>query len=396
MLHPGVERTAGDTMADITFASTEFPEFRSLTTLLEAQRLEIATNSHENCHTVIYPLAAVEKAPEPAALIAQARQLSAKRVVVLKLGHASWNVKEELGGRLLEVTLPSGQIGIGDAPMMLLSTILAQPFCSMIATDPESSALIDLGRRVATHDVSVFINGPTGSGKEVLSRMIHGASPRAENPFVALNCAAIPENMLEAMLFGHEKGAFTGATAPNKGHFRAADGGTLLLDEISEMPMTLQAKLLRVLQEKTVTPVGSQKEVPVDIRVLATSNVDMEKAIDQGFFREDLFFRLNVFPLETLALQDRPLDIPILAQAFLARHTRQGPCPLLTAEAIGVLLNYVWPGNVRELENVMQRALVLSDGGDISAEHILLKANRPRICVTNVDGRHAARPDRAA
>ncbi|MEM9435478.1 MAG: sigma-54 dependent transcriptional regulator [Pseudomonadota bacterium] len=365
-------------MADITFTRTDFPQFSGLLTLLDAQRLDVARDADAACHTLIYPVLGPDEVPEPAALVAQARKHAAKRAVLLKVGSGPWSVTEDFGGRVLEVTLPSGQIGIGDAPMMLLSTLLARPFGGMIAADPESSGLIDLGRRVAKHDVRVFINGPTGSGKEVLSRMIHDASPRAGKPFVALNCAAIPENMLEAMLFGHEKGAFTGATAPNKGHFRAADEGTLLLDEISEMPMALQAKLLRVLQEKTVTPVGSQKEVPVDIRVLATSNVDMEEAIARGRFREDLFYRLNVFPLETLALRDRPLDIPVLAQAFLARHTRQGTAPLLRPEAIALLLAHEWPGNVRELENVMQRALVLADGGDICADHILLSTSGTR------------------
>ncbi|MEM1375469.1 MAG: sigma-54 dependent transcriptional regulator [Pseudomonadota bacterium] len=365
-------------MADITFTRTDFPQFSGLLTLLETQRLDVARQADAACHTLVYPVVGPDELPEPAALVAQARKHAAKRVVLLKVGSGPWSVTEDFGGRVLEVTLPSGQIGIGDAPMMLLSTLLARPFGGMIAADPESSALIDLGRRVAKHDVSVFINGPTGSGKEVLSRMIHDASPRAGKPFIALNCAAIPENMLEAMLFGHEKGAFTGATAPNKGHFRAADEGTLLLDEISEMPMALQAKLLRVLQEKTVTPVGSQKEVPIDIRVLATSNVDMEEAIAGGRFREDLFYRLNVFPLETLALRDRPLDIPVLAQAFLARHTRQGTAPLLRADAIALLLAHAWPGNVRELENVMQRALVLADGSDICADHILLSTSGKR------------------
>ena len=150
-------------------------------------------------------------------------------------------------------------------------------------------------RKVAKSDVTVFINGPTGTGKEVLSKIIHNNSTRRSNPFVGINCAAIPENMLEAILFGHEKGAFTGASSPNKGIFRAADGGTLLLDEISEMPLTLQAKLLRVLQEKIVTPIGSQKDLEVDVRVIATTNRNMMAEITKGNFREDLFYRLNVF-----------------------------------------------------------------------------------------------------
>jgi two-component system response regulator FlrC len=258
---------------------------------------------------------------------------------------------------------------------MALADLLAAPFGTMVAADPNSGALIDMARRVARFDVSVFINGPTGSGKEVLSRLIHAASPRADKPFVAINCAAIPENMLEALLFGHEKGAFTGANTANKGYLRAADGGTLLLDEISEMPMALQAKLLRVIQEKVVTPLGSQAETPVDVRILATSNRDMESEIARGTFREDLYYRLNVFPLETLALSARPQDVPVLAQAMLRRHTPEGlPTPLLSPEACDILTGHSWPGNVRELENVMQRALVLADGMVIAPEHIMLVA----------------------
>jgi two-component system response regulator FlrC len=181
--------------------------------------------------------------------------------------------------------------------------------------------------------------------------------------------------MLESVLFGHEKGAFTGATTANTGIMRAADGGTLLLDEISEMPLALQAKLLRVLQERKVTPLGTQKEIDVDIRVIATSNRDMEAEVQKGSFREDLYYRLNVFPLETAPLASRPADLPVLAQAMLRRHTKPGqPVPLLTAEACNVLSGHDWPGNVRELENVMQRALVLQDGGQVRAQDIMLTA----------------------
>jgi len=366
-------------MADITFTRADFSQFARLAALLEAQRLTVAIEDMESfkgteaCHTLVRVLAASEATPETATLDTQARKFGAKRIIALKPAAAAWTIKEELGGRLIEVGLPADTATAHDPAIMMLTTRLAEPFGRMIAADPATGSLIDLARRVAKHDVSVFINGPTGSGKEVLSRMIHHASPRADGPFIALNCAAIPENMLEAMLFGHEKGAFTGASAPNKGHFSTADGGTLLLDEISEMPVALQAKMLRVLQEKVVTPVGTQKEVPVDIRVLATSNVDMEAAIADGRFREDLFFRLIVFPLETLALSEHPLDIPILGQALLARHAATGRVPQLREDASALLLEHDWPGNVRELENVMQRAIVLADGGDISREHILLK-----------------------
>jgi two-component system response regulator FlrC len=190
---------------------------------------------------------------------------------------------------------------------------------------------------------------------------------------VAVNCAAIPDNMLEAILFGHEKGAFTGASTANKGIFRAADGGTLLLDEISEMPMALQAKLLRALQEKAVTPIGSQTDIPVDVRVVATTNRNMAEEIRAGHFREDLYYRLNVFPLNTVALAARPDDIVPVATFLLNRHVKTASdLPWLADDAVEALRRYGWPGNVRELENVLQRALVLAQGGVVSANEILI------------------------
>ncbi|MEM1100229.1 MAG: sigma-54 dependent transcriptional regulator [Pseudomonadota bacterium] len=322
------------------------------------------TAGHSPCHTFVAP-----GDGEPAQLVAQAKALGARRIIALGTGVGRWTLSEELGGRLLRVHLP----GQDAAAQLAFADLLAAPLLPVVAVDPAARALRGLAKRVALHDVSVFINGPTGSGKEVLSKYIHHCSKRSEAPFVALNCAAIPENMLEAMLFGHEKGAFTGAAGANKGYLRAADGGTLLLDEISEMPLALQAKLLRVLQEKVVTPLGTQKEIAVDIRILATSNRDMPQEIVAGRFREDLFFRLNVFPLESLPLSARRADIPALAQAFVRRHG-PGPAPLLTASALDALATHDWPGNVRELENVIQRALVLSDGAPLEARHIMLTA----------------------
>ncbi|MGB0398138.1 MAG: sigma 54-interacting transcriptional regulator, partial [Candidatus Puniceispirillaceae bacterium] len=222
-------------------------------------------------------------------------------------------------------------------------------------------------------DVTVFINGPTGTGKEVLAKFIHHQSGRAEAPFVAVNCAAIPENMLEAILFGHEKGAFTGASTANKGIFRAADGGTLLLDEISEMPLGLQAKLLRALQERKVTPLGSQREIDVDVRVVATTNRNMLSEVKEGRFREDLFYRLNVFPLVSRHLHERNDDIVAISTILLKRHAGSpDTLPALADDAIELLLNYGWPGNVRELENVLQRALVLCSDNMITAGDIMV------------------------
>jgi len=207
----------------------------------------------------------------------------------------------------------------------------------------------------------------------VISNFIHSESKRKENPFIAVNCAAIPENMLEAMLFGHEKGAFTGASSANKGIFRASDTGTLLLDEISEMPLSLQAKLLRVLQERKVTPIGGHRDIDVDVRVIATTNRNMIEEVKSKKFREDLFYRLNVFPIETKNLSERPGDIIPIAMALLSRHIPNGGnLPFLSENAIEFLKNYFWPGNVRELENVLQRALVLSNGHVIEKHDIMI------------------------
>jgi two-component system response regulator FlrC len=245
-----------------------------------------------------------------------------------------------------------------------------------IAGDANTKKLIKLAEKVAKTDVTVFINGPTGTGKEVLSKFIHNNSPRSDNPFVGINCAAIPENMLEAILFGHEKGAFTGASSPNKGIFRAADGGTLLLDEISEMPLSLQAKILRVLQEKIVTPIGSQKDLPVDVRVIATTNRNMLEEIKKGTFREDLYYRLNVFPLATSHLRDRRNDVIPLTTALLYRHCKSvNELPWLKSSALKTLIDHHWPGNVRELENIVQRALVLCTEKEICSNDIVIDNN---------------------
>ena len=206
--------------------------------------------------------------------------------------------------------------------------------------DQKSLELMALSRRVSQTDVTVFVNGPTGTGKEVLARFIHNQSGRHDAPFVAVNCAAIPENMLEAILFGHEKGAFTGASTANKGIFRAADGGTLLLDEISEMPLGLQAKLLRVLQEKKVTPLGSQRELDVDVRVIATTNRNMIAEVREGRFREDLFYRLNVFPLTTRHLMSAKMILLPSAQFVeTPLHGKEARCLHCTL----VRQKHLWP-----------------------------------------------------
>ncbi|MDD5176124.1 MAG: sigma-54 dependent transcriptional regulator [Sterolibacterium sp.] len=242
----------------------------------------------------------------------------------------------------------------------------------VIAEDRLTRDILLLAARVARSDVTVLLTGESGTGKEVFARYIHEQSTRSKGPFVAINCAAIPDNLLEATLFGYEKGAFTGAHAAQAGKFEQANGGSLLLDEISEMPLSLQAKLLRVLQEREVERVGGKKPVPLDIRVLATSNRDMAEEVKQGGFREDLYYRLNVFPLEIPALRQRPGDILPLARHFIAVHGhRAGRTARLAASATAKLAAHAWPGNVRELENVIQRALILAPDETIEAEHLL-------------------------
>ncbi|MGQ5523725.1 sigma-54-dependent transcriptional regulator [Chitinimonas sp. PSY-7] len=248
---------------------------------------------------------------------------------------------------------------------------------AVIAEDPGMLRLLDMAQRVAQSEAAVMITGESGTGKEVLARYIHRHSFRAHGPFVAINCAAIPEQLLESTLFGHEKGAFTGAATLHIGKFEQANGGTLLLDEISEMPLELQAKLLRVLQEREVERVGGKHPIPIDIRVLSTSNRDMPTEVVAGRFREDLYYRLNVFPLMLPGLRARPHDIVPLARAMLSRHAASSKrrVPTINAAAAAALTAHRWEGNIRELENVMQRALILAPGDEIEPEHLFLPAH---------------------
>ena len=304
-------------------------------------------------------------------LVSLARQAKLTKVIIITESKlvAGIDIQDELGGALKRITVED----FTDPYSLELIFNVCCPDVLFSAGDIKTFELLSLARRVANTDVTVFINGPTGSGKEVLANYLHENSNRKEEPFVAVNCAAIPENMLEAILFGHEKGAFTGASNANKGIFRAADKGTLLLDEISEMPLSLQAKLLRVLQERKVTPVGGQRDIEVDVRVLATSNRDMASEVNQSRFREDLYYRLNVFPLQTKKLSDRKDDILPISIKILDKHNKDsGTIPFITADARDLLLKHDWPGNVRELENTLQRALVLSEGKAIDQMSIMI------------------------
>ena len=245
-----------------------------------------------------------------------------------------------------------------------------------VAHDPKSQALLTMALKVAESDVGVMISGESGTGKEVLAHFIHDHSPRKKQPFIAINCAAIPEQMLEATLFGYEKGSFTGAYKSTPGKFEQAQGGTLLLDEVSEMSLSLQAKLLRVLQEKEVERIGANKMVSLDVRILATTNRQLKDEVLAGRFREDLFYRLNIFPLQWDPLRDRKNDIIPLANYLIRKHCQNKyPIdPQLSPTAQQLMLAYPWPGNARELDNVIQRALVLQTQGMIEAEHLHLSS----------------------
>jgi DNA-binding NtrC family response regulator len=241
---------------------------------------------------------------------------------------------------------------------------------TMVGDGPRMAAVRHRLERIADSHGTVLVTGESGTGKEVAARWIHDASPRREGPFLAINCAALSASLLESELFGHEKGAFTGADKLRKGRFELADGGTLLLDEISEIPPELQAKLLRVLQERTFERVGSSRSLTVDVRVIATTNRNLATEVDAGRFRGDLYFRLNVLPVEMPALRERPEDLAALADHFLAAvGKREGrPARRFSPAALDVLRGYVWPGNVRELQNICERAAVLAADGEISAE----------------------------
>ena len=305
------------------------------------------------------------------AVIEFSRNTKADQIMIIEEKTKEYKTETHFGGKLIKISIPEKE-GYHDWALEIASQMLASREAVM-ANDVRSRELLALAKKVALTNVTVFINGPTGTGKEVISNYIHNNSSRSEFPFVAVNCAAIPENMLEAILFGHEKGSFTGASQANKGIFRAADSGTLLLDEISEMPLSLQSKLLRVLQERKVTPIGGSKDVEVDVRVVATTNRDMVSEIKKGTFREDLYYRLNVFPLRTLALKDRPDDILPISGALIQKHIgKDQSLPLLTSKAIDVLKSHTWPGNVRELENVLQRAMVICNKNTITENDIMI------------------------
>ncbi|PZN92720.1 MAG: sigma-54-dependent Fis family transcriptional regulator [Alphaproteobacteria bacterium] len=259
---------------------------------------------------------------------------------------------------------------------LALIAAFAAPADAPAAAAPQSRQLLALAGRVAAHDVSVLIEGATGTGKEGLARLVHTLSPRRDCPLVAVNCAALPETMLETTLFGHERGAFTGAVGQGRGLFRAAQGGSLLLDEVSELPLPLQSKLLRAIQEREVLPIGATKPEAIDVRIIAAANRDLAAEVAAGRFRADLYYRLAVFPLRTVPLCERPADITAIAARWLLRAGEGAVC-WPTPAALARLAAHGWPGNVRELGNVLDRALVLTEGATIEVSHLVFDRLAP-------------------
>ena len=251
---------------------------------------------------------------------------------------------------------------------------IAEETHTIIHQDPRMTEVLRLADQVAPSEASILITGPSGTGKEIIAHYIHNKSKRKGSPFIAVNCAAIPENLLESELFGHEKGAFTGAVARRLGKFEEANGGTLLLDEISEMDPRLQAKLLRAIQEREIDRVGGKKPVKVNVRIIATSNRNMEEAVAKGEFREDLFFRLNVMNIRLPPLHERPKDIPVLAEYFVKKYSTANGVDVrpISPDVMTALCNHKWRGNVRELENTMHRSVLLATGLEIDMQSIML------------------------
>ena len=363
-------------MKEIIILKDHFNEADILNDFCKSKSLDSKLVDSNNLKTLNLPKSCLvcsnvlmEKIGGKSDLLKISRNIGSTNLIVLKSNEEKYEIKKDLGGAFLEISCNK----FDEVIIEIIFQIISSEKYSF--SDKKTHALINLAKKVASTEVTVFIHGPTGTGKEVISNFIHQNSERAENPFVAINCAAIPENMLEAMLFGHEKGAFTGASSANKGIFRAADTGTLLLDEISEMPLSLQAKLLRVLQEKKVTPIGGQRDIDVDVRVIATTNRDMIQEVQEKKFREDLYYRLNVFPIETCNLSERPNDIIPISVALLKRHCNLENIPFISTEAQNILKNYTWPGNVRELENVLQRAIVLCEDNIIDQKDIMIDSS---------------------
>jgi two-component system response regulator FlrC len=298
------------------------------------------------------------------------RQFATHRDILTEFRQGDPRLVRAAGGMPAEISFGFEDMAFGHATIAELVRPAMRPACG----EPESAEFLKLAARIGASDASVLLLGETGTGKEGVARFLHATSARANKEFVAVNCAALPETMLEAMLFGHQKGSFTGAGNSSEGLFRAADGGTLMLDEVAELPLGLQAKLLRALQEREVLPVGATRAVPVNVRIIAAANRDLEAEVAAGRFRADLYWRLNVMPLSLKPLRDRRLDIRAITATMILRHSNPGDTIAWpTPNALDRLMAHSWPGNVRELENVVQRALLLRSGDRIEAEDLTIE-----------------------
>ena len=305
----------------------------------------------------------------------QSRQtrLNCSSPLIVRVDRGDFELAIEVMRKGATTVVPSQQKSIEDwmETLSIAKVHESKNRSSFIFADPVSRNLLALTERVSKADVTVLLSGPTGSGKEVLAKILHDASPRHSKPFIAFNCAAMPENLVEDMLFGHDKGAFTGATKDQPGLFEQAQDGTIFLDEIGEMSFNLQVKLLRVLQERNITRLGGQASINLNIRVIAATNRNLKSAIQERSFREDLYFRLSAFKLTVPSLKQRPLDILPLAEHFINQQTHFGPRVTLSSEAKKSLSQYHWPGNVRELQNVILRALVITPQSTIESQHLI-------------------------
>ena len=314
------------------------------------------------------------------ALLRSVKRLAPETSVVLVTGFGSDDVTSQAlragARRILTKPFTHSEVK-GILAEMLVPVV--DPTDAIVTGHPRMQQVLSLARRVARTDATVLIEGETGTGKEMVARFIHRTSARADGPFIAVNCSALPESLIESELFGHERGSFTGAIGRRAGRFEAASGGTLLLDEVTEIPLALQAKLLRALQEREIVRVGSSYPVKVDVRVIATTNRDLRLEVAEGRFREDLFYRLNVVCLRPVALRERVDDIPVLARHFLVKYAgvHASPATELTPEAMQRLRAHVWPGNIRELENVIQRAVILCLDSAIGGEDIIVDEPTP-------------------
>jgi DNA-binding NtrC family response regulator len=311
------------------------------------------------------------------------------QVAVEAMRHSAWDFLEKpFDPDVLELTVERALEVDGLRRENLRLRLALDDKFRMVGNSNTLSAVQKLISQVAPTRTTVLIQGESGTGKELVARAIHDSSPRADRPFVKVNCAALPESLFESELFGHEKGAFTGALRSQRGKFELADSGTLLLDEISEMPLSMQAKLLRVLQEREIPKIGSETEIPVDVRIVCSTNRDLIAEVEAGRFRSDLFYRLNVIRIHVPPLRERPEDIPELANWFLQRYNGENGFTVsgFSSAAVERLRSHSWPGNVRELENAVQRAVVLTQSGEVSASILGLDTarNPPRPNATTV------------